>query len=47
MLEKGVYFAPSQFEAGFVSAAHEGAPIEETVSAIGEAFSKLKDKEGR
>jgi glutamate-1-semialdehyde 2,1-aminomutase len=33
MLEEGVYFAPSQFEAGFISAAHDEAAIEKTVAA--------------
>ncbi|MGH8712891.1 MAG: aminotransferase class III-fold pyridoxal phosphate-dependent enzyme, partial [Casimicrobiaceae bacterium] len=31
MLDAGVYFAPSAFEAGFVSAAHSAADIEETI----------------
>jgi glutamate-1-semialdehyde 2,1-aminomutase len=31
MLDAGVYLAPSAFEAGFVSAAHSGADIDETV----------------
>jgi glutamate-1-semialdehyde 2,1-aminomutase len=34
MLESGVYLAPSQFEAGFVSAAHTDADIEATISAV-------------
>jgi glutamate-1-semialdehyde 2,1-aminomutase len=38
MLDAGHYFAPSPFEAGFVSAAHSDADIEETVAAAGEAF---------
>jgi glutamate-1-semialdehyde 2,1-aminomutase len=33
MLERGVYLAPSQFEAGFVSAAHTEADIRATVEA--------------
>lgn len=33
MLEEGVYIAPSQFEAGFISAAHDEAAIEKTVAA--------------
>ena len=33
MLEEGVYIAPSQFEAGFVSDAHDEAAIEKTVAA--------------
>jgi glutamate-1-semialdehyde 2,1-aminomutase len=34
MLARGVYFAPSQFEAGFVSAAHGTAEVEATVAAM-------------
>ncbi|MCX7605055.1 MAG: aspartate aminotransferase family protein, partial [Bryobacteraceae bacterium] len=34
LLERGVYFPPSQFEAAFVSAAHDADAIEETVQAI-------------
>src|SRR3954447_15363195 len=33
MLERGVYLAPSQFEAGFVSLAHTEADIDQTVEA--------------
>ena len=32
MLDAGVYFAPSQFEAGFISTAHTAADIEKTVA---------------
>jgi glutamate-1-semialdehyde 2,1-aminomutase len=35
MLEHGVYWPPSQFEAAFVSTAHTDADIDETVEAIG------------
>jgi glutamate-1-semialdehyde 2,1-aminomutase len=38
MLEAGVYFAPSAFEAGFVSAAHGEAEIRHTLQAAGKAF---------
>jgi len=38
MLERGVYMAPSAFEAGFVSAAHTEADIDATLSAAEEAF---------
>ena len=41
MLEKGVYFAPSAFEAGFVSSAHSDADIAATCAAAGEAFSSF------
>ena len=34
MLERGVYLAPSQFEAGFVSAAHSDADIDRTLAAM-------------
>jgi glutamate-1-semialdehyde 2,1-aminomutase len=34
MLQRGVYFAPSQFEAGFVSAAHGAGEIDATVAAM-------------
>jgi glutamate-1-semialdehyde 2,1-aminomutase len=39
MLKRGVYIAPSQFEAFFVSAAHEKEDIDRTVQA---AFDALK-----
>ena len=38
MLEQGIYLAPSQFEAGFVSLAHQDADIEQTVRANYEAL---------
>jgi len=41
MLERGVYFAPSAFEAGFVSAAHDDAVIDATMEAAGQAFAGL------
>lgn len=41
MLQQGVYLAPSAFEAGFVSAAHTAADIEQTVSASGRVFAGL------
>jgi len=41
MLVKGVYFAPSAFEAGFVSAAHTAADIDETVAAAAKVFGQL------
>jgi glutamate-1-semialdehyde 2,1-aminomutase len=41
MLQSGVYLAPSQFEAGFVSTAHSEADIQRTIGAAGEAFAKL------
>lgn len=41
LLERGVYIAPALYEAGFVSAAHTPADIEETVAAAREAFKLL------
>ncbi|MCX7919391.1 MAG: glutamate-1-semialdehyde 2,1-aminomutase [bacterium] len=41
MLESGIYFAPSQFEAGFVSAAHTEQDIEKTIRASHKVFKKL------
>jgi glutamate-1-semialdehyde 2,1-aminomutase len=41
MLEEGIYFAPSAFEAGFLSAAHSAADIEATTSAAARVFSRL------
>jgi glutamate-1-semialdehyde 2,1-aminomutase len=40
MLERGVYFAPSQFEAIFVSDAHQDAVITATLAAATEFFSQ-------
>jgi len=42
MLDAGVYFAPSAFEAGFVSAAHTAADIATTVDLAGQAFAQLR-----
>jgi glutamate-1-semialdehyde 2,1-aminomutase len=41
MLNRGVYLAPSAYEAGFVSAAHGVAEIEATLAAAREAFHAL------
>jgi glutamate-1-semialdehyde 2,1-aminomutase len=41
MLEKGIYLAPSQFEAGFMSAAHSEADIANTIAASAYAFSRV------
>jgi len=42
MLEEGVYFAPSAFEAGFVSIAHSPADIDATIAAALKTFSSLR-----
>ena len=41
MLERGVYFAPSAYEAGFVSAAHGEAEIDATLAAARDSFRAL------
>ncbi len=41
MLDEGVYLAPSAFEAGFVSAAHTAADIDQTVSAARRVFARM------
>jgi glutamate-1-semialdehyde 2,1-aminomutase len=41
MLERGVYFAPSQFEAGFVSTAHTEEDIDRTIEAAEAALRDL------
>jgi glutamate-1-semialdehyde 2,1-aminomutase len=40
MLDRGIYFAPSQFEAGFVSLAHTDADIDATLNAALGAFAE-------
>ena len=42
MLSKGIYFAPSAFEAGFVSAAHSSEDINKTLAAADQIFSDWK-----
>jgi glutamate-1-semialdehyde 2,1-aminomutase len=44
MLENGVYLAPSQFEAAFLSTAHGDAEIDATVQAAQLAFGKMNDE---
>jgi len=41
MLDRGVYLAPSQFEAAFLSTAHGDAEIDATIAAAGDAFASL------
>jgi glutamate-1-semialdehyde 2,1-aminomutase len=41
MLTRGVYLAPSAFEAGFLSITHEGSPIEQTLIAAKESFQEI------
>ncbi len=41
MLERGIYLAPSQFEAGFTSLAHTDSDIDRTLSAARDVMSSL------
>jgi glutamate-1-semialdehyde 2,1-aminomutase len=41
MLERGVYLAPSAFEAGFVSAAHSDNDIAATLEAARASFAAI------
>ncbi|MEJ2316960.1 MAG: glutamate-1-semialdehyde 2,1-aminomutase [Gammaproteobacteria bacterium] len=41
MLDRGVYMAPSAFEAGFVSIAHSETDIEQTIGYAREAFAEV------
>jgi glutamate-1-semialdehyde 2,1-aminomutase len=42
MLQRGVYLAPSQYEAGFMSLAHTDAEIQQTIAAAAEAFAECQ-----
>jgi glutamate-1-semialdehyde 2,1-aminomutase len=41
LLEAGVYLAPSQFEAGFMSSAHSDEIIQQTVGSIADAMKQI------
>ena len=41
MREAGVYIAPSQFEAGFVSLAHDADAIAKSIAAFAGAMAQL------
>ncbi len=41
MLDRGIYFAPALYEAGFVSAAHSVQDVADTVAAAKEVFASL------
>ncbi len=43
MLKQGIYLAPSQFEAGFVSIAHSDSDIDRTIEANRKALKVLSD----
>jgi glutamate-1-semialdehyde 2,1-aminomutase len=40
-LKRGIYFAPSQFETGFISTAHLPEDLESTGAAMSEALAEL------
>jgi len=41
MLDRGVYLAPSAYEAGFVSNAHSQADLDETIAIAKDVFASL------
>lgn len=41
MLEHGIYLAPSQYEAGFMSLAHTTDDIDQTIAAAADVFKSL------
>ena len=41
MLERGIYLAPSSFEAGFISAAHTRSDLDHTIDAADEVFALI------
>ena len=42
MLDRGIYLAPSQFEAAFVSTAHTTRHVERTLEAADEALAAIR-----
>ena len=44
MLARGVYLAPSAFEAGFVGAAHDDECISATLTAADEALAEVASR---
>jgi glutamate-1-semialdehyde 2,1-aminomutase len=42
MLDRGIYVAPSQFEAGFISTAHSATDISKTVKVAYDTMKKIK-----
>ena len=42
MLDRGIYLAPSQFEAAFVSTAHSQEDIDRTVAAARKVLSRIR-----
>jgi glutamate-1-semialdehyde 2,1-aminomutase len=46
MLNEGIYLAPSQFEAAFISLAHTDELLDHTIDAARSAFAKLRENNG-
>ena len=42
MLQRGIYLAPSPFEAGFTSLAHSEEEIDKTIEAFDQSFNEIK-----
>ena len=42
MLDEGVYLAPSAYEAGFTSIAHDNAVVEQIIQAAAKSFQKIQ-----
>ena len=42
MLKRGIYLAPSPFEAGFTSLAHSEEEIDRTIEAFDQSFNAIK-----
>ena len=47
LLEQGVYFAPSEYEANFISFAHTANDIEKTIIALKRIFNNWANSKGR
>ncbi|MDB5082402.1 MAG: glutamate-semialdehyde -aminomutase [Chloroflexi bacterium] len=47
MIEQGVYLAPSQFEAGFLSSAHTDEQLDLTIKAARQSFASLVEEPAR
>ncbi len=45
-LDHGVFFAPSQFETGFLSTAHVDADVGKTIAVVEEAFAEIRKGRG-
>ena len=46
MLQRGIFLAPSQFEAAFVSASHTAADIDRTISAAADSLKSIAAEPG-